>query len=141
MRKICALTALILIGTASVSPAEEIKKPENIIGSMMTKLVRGVTNVATCIVEVPKQTYKTVQAEGAAGYVVGPLKGVGMTFYRGVLGAAEAVFFVVPQPGYYDPMVDPEFVWQEWNTGRHGVTGEARQVGAPSVNAGTEVKK
>lgn len=140
MRKIFALTAFILIGAASVSSAEEIKKPESIIGSMMTKLVRGVTNVATCVAEVPKQTYKTVHTDGASGYVVGPLKGVGMTFYRGILGAAEAVFFVVPQPGYYDPMVDPEFVWQDWHTGRHGETRQARAA-VPATDAGVEVKK
>ena len=46
--------------------------------------------------------------------VIGPLKGVGMTLYRAFIGATEAVFFPVPQPGYYDPMIDPDFVWKGW---------------------------
>lgn len=143
MRNIFILTALILLGAASISSAEEIKKQEDIIGSMMTKLVRGVTNTVTCVVEIPKQTYKTVQAEGTSGYVVGPLKGVGMTFFRGIAGVAEAVLFVVPQPGYYDSMVDPAFVWQDWDAGRHGAPREMQQVGAaaPTTDATMEVKK
>jgi hypothetical protein len=37
-----------------------------------------------------------------------------MTLYRAFIGTTETVFFVVPAPGYYDPMIDPEFVWQDW---------------------------
>jgi len=45
---------------------------------------------------------------------VGPVKGMGMALYRTLLGAVETVFFMVPQPGYYDPMVNPEYVWHGW---------------------------
>jgi len=55
---------------------------------------------------------------GPVGYVVGPLKGVGMTLYRGFIGMAETVFFLVPQPGYYDPMIDPAYVWEGWEPKR-----------------------
>ena len=37
-----------------------------------------------------------------------------MTLYRAFTGIIETVFFLVPQPGYYDPMIDPEFVWNGW---------------------------
>lgn len=98
--------------------ATEVPKPESIAERMSFKLVRGTTNIFTSIVEFPKQTILTGRNHGAIGYVVGPIKGVGMTLYRGFIGLTETVFFMVPQPGYYDPMMDPEFVWHGWSDNR-----------------------
>jgi putative exosortase-associated protein (TIGR04073 family) len=109
-----ALPLLLLLCLATPLFAQESPKPEGIVDKMSFKFVRGVTNVATSIVEIPKQSYLTVRDRGAVGYVVGPIKGIGMTVYRAVLGAVEAVCFMVPQPGYYDPMLEPEYVWQGW---------------------------
>ncbi len=108
------LPLLMLLCLASPAFAQDSPKPETIVGKMAFKFVRGVTNVGTSIVEIPKQTILNARDRGPVGYVVGPLAGIGMTFYRVVIGAAEAVFCMVPQPGYYDPMIDPEFVWQGW---------------------------
>jgi len=94
------------------------QQPETIAEKMAVKLTRGVTNAATCIVELPKQSVLTVRDMGGAGYVVGPLKGVVMTLYRGFIGMTEAAFFLVPQPGYYDPMIDPAYVWEGWEPKR-----------------------
>ena len=98
--------------------AQEAQQPEAIAEKMSFKLVRGVTNVVTGVVEIPKQSILTVRDRGAIGYVVGPVKGVTMFLYRTLLGAIETVAFLVPQPGYYDPMVDPEFVWHGWGAKR-----------------------
>lgn len=108
------LSLLLLICFVSPCYALEQAKPESIIGKMSTKLVRGVTNVATSVVEIPKQSYLTVRDQGAIGYIVGPIKGLGMTAYRALIGTFEAAFCMVPQPGYYDPMVDPDYVWNGW---------------------------
>lgn len=110
------LLLLMLVSTASF--AIEGQPPEAIAERMAIKLVRGVANVATSLVEVPKQSYLTVRDRGAVGYVVGPLKGMGMAFYRLFAGVTETVFFAVPQPGYYDSMISPEFVWQGWEEKR-----------------------
>lgn len=114
------LAVAILISSFLAMPAfaTEMPKPESIAEKMSFKLVRGATNFVTAIVELPKQTILTGRNHGAVGYVVGPIKGVGMTLYRGFIGLTEAVFFLVPQPGYYDPMMDPEFVWQGWDEQR-----------------------
>jgi putative exosortase-associated protein (TIGR04073 family) len=112
---VCLLISIALTGIAA---AQDPQKPEAIVEKMSFKLVRGVTNVATAIVELPKQSIITVRERGPVGYVVGPIKGIGMTFYRAFMGAVETVAFMVPQPGYYDPMIDPEYVWQEWDTPR-----------------------
>ena len=95
---------------AADGPASDI-----IVEHMAVKLVRGVTNIATCVVELPKQTYLSIRDEGAIGSVVGPLKGIGMMIYRALIGATETALFLVPQPGYYDPMIDPEYVWKGWD--------------------------
>ena len=115
-RTLLSLLMIMLFATSSF--AVEGQQPEAIAEKMAFKLVRGVANVATSVVEIPKQSYLTVRDRGGVGYVVGPLKGVGMAFYRLVAGIAETVFFAVPQPGYYDPMIYPEYVWQGWEEKR-----------------------
>lgn len=119
MKKVLLIVAL-LSAFAAVAPglATADQQPEMIAEKMAVKLTRGVTNAVTSIVELPKQTILTGRDMGPVGYIVGPIKGVGMTLYRGVIGVVEVVFCMVPQPGYYDPMMDPEFVWQGWEPKR-----------------------
>jgi putative exosortase-associated protein (TIGR04073 family) len=116
MRAYTALFSFLLF-VCLVTPgfAQEQPKPESIVGKMSNKLVRGVTNVATSVVEIPKQSYLSVRDQGGIGLIVGPIKGVGMTVYRAFIGSMETAFFMVPQPGYYDPMVDPDYVWNGWD--------------------------
>ena len=114
MRLIPVLLLFLAISAAHPASAQESQPPAAIIEKMSFKLARGVTNVVTCIAELPKQTVLTVRERGGIGYVIGPMKGIGMTIYRGLMGGIETVFFLVPQPGYYDPMVNPEFVWHGW---------------------------
>ena len=95
---------------AADGPASDV-----IVEHMAVKLVRGITNIATCVVELPKQTYLTIKEDGASGTVIGPLKGIGMMVYRALMGASETILFLVPQPGYYDPMIDPDYVWKGWS--------------------------
>lgn len=116
--KITLVSLLLLVSFASSCFALEGQQPEAIAEKMAFKLVRGVANVTTSLVEIPKQSYLMVRDRGGIGYVVGPLKGVGMAFYRLVAGVVETVFFPVPQPGYYDSMIYPEYVWQGWEEKR-----------------------
>ena len=41
-----------------------------------------------------------------------------MTIYRAFSGVTETAFFMVPQPGYYDPMINPDYVWKGWEETR-----------------------
>jgi putative exosortase-associated protein (TIGR04073 family) len=116
--RVTLLSLLLLMIFATTSFAIEGQQPEAITEKMAFKLVRGVANVTTSVVEVPKQCYLMVRDRGGVGYVVGPLKGMGMAFYRLFAGLTETVFFAVPQPGYYDPMIHPEYVWQGWEEKR-----------------------
>ncbi|ACH37186.1 hypothetical protein Gbem_0155 [Citrifermentans bemidjiense Bem] len=137
--KATMLSLLLVMLFATSSFAIEGQQPEAIAEKMAFKLVRGVTNVATSIVEIPKQSYLTVRDRGAVGYVVGPLKGFGMGVYRLFTGLTETVFFAVPQPGYYDPMIQPEFVWEGWDAKR--VEPRAQTVAVPAEPAEPAEKK
>ena len=120
MKKNLLLSAF-LFSFVVLGPALAVadQQPEMIVEKMAVKLTRGVTNIVTGIVELPKQTILTGREMGAVGYIaVGPLKGIGMTFYRTIIGVAETVFCMVPLPGYYDPMIDPTYVWQGWEPKR-----------------------
>lgn len=109
------LCVFVLMGSGRATADQQ---PEMIAEKMAIKFTRGITNTFTSVVELPKQTILTGRDMGPVGYIIGPLKGVGMTFYRGVIGVAETLFCMVPQPGYYDPMMDPEYVWQGWEPKR-----------------------
>lgn len=109
------LSAFVVLGPGLATADQQ---PEMIAEKIAIKLTRGVTNAVTSIVELPKQTILTGRDMGPVGYVIGPIKGVGMTFYRGIIGVVETVFCMVPQPGYYDPMMEPEYVWQGWEPKR-----------------------
>jgi len=111
------LLAVLLMMPFTVFAAEQ--QPEMIAEKMAIKLSRGIANTFTGIAEIPKQTILTGREMGTVGYVVvGPLKGLGMAFYRTFIGATETFFFAVPQPGYYDPMIDPTYVWDGWEPKR-----------------------
>ncbi|WP_246525100.1 exosortase system-associated protein, TIGR04073 family [Geomobilimonas luticola] len=92
----------------------ESSSPQQVVGSMSGKMVRGITNVATGWLEFPMQIYLTFKNEGVTkGLTVGPLKGLGMTLVRTVTGAAETTTFFLAYPGFYDPYFEPEFAWEE----------------------------
>ena len=112
------LLPVLLLAVLLAVPVLADQQPEMIAEKMAVKFTRGLANTATCVVEIPKQTILTVRDMGDAGYVVGPAKGVLMTFYRGFIGMTEALFFLVPQPGYYDPMIEPGYVWEGWEPKR-----------------------
>lgn len=120
MKKI-AFVPLLLLAALLIMPltaaAEQL--PETIAEKMSVKLARGVTNVVTSPAEIPKQIVLTGHEMGTVGYVaIGPLKGIGMTLYRGFIGMVETIFFAVPQPGYYDSTIEPPYVWQGWEPKR-----------------------
>ncbi len=124
------LSFLLLLCLAAPVFAEETEKPENIMGKMSFKLTRGFTNLATSPAELPKQCILSARDQGAVGYVIGPIKGIGMTLYRAFIGTIETAFFYVPQPGYYDSTIDPDFVWNGWEK-QHFDYEKSEETGAP----------
>lgn len=110
-----ALPLFLLMAFAIPVFAQESQQQDIIVDKMAFKFTRGLANTATCIMELPKQIILTSRERGSGiGLVIGPFKGLGMTAYRAFAGVVETVFFMVPQPGYYDSMINPDFVWNGW---------------------------
>lgn len=81
-------------------------------GGAATKLGRGVVNVVTGWVELPKRMYETSMNQGtAAGLTWGLLRGIGYGFVRTAAGFYEVFTFPVPQPPDYMPVISPEYVF------------------------------
>jgi len=77
------------------------------------KLVRGVANILTGWVELPKNIYDTsVEDNPLSGLTIGLMKGVGMTIVRTGAGVYETATFPFPIPEGYAPVLEPEFVFK-----------------------------
>ena len=80
------------------------------------KLGRGVANIITGWVEIPKNVYETSQDENILmGLTIGLAKGLGMSVIRTGAGIYDAVTFPFPIPQDYEPLLEPEYVLgEEW---------------------------
>jgi len=77
----------------------------------VTKLGRGVANVATCPLELPKSMGEANEESGIfAGMTWGLFEGLVGTVKRAAVGVYEVATFPVPLPSQYKPILtDPEF--------------------------------
>ena len=92
------LLSLLLTGTARAQGPEE-------------KLKRGVVNILSGWVEIPKNIYDTTIEENIiSGMTLGAIKGIGMTVVRTGCGVYETLTFAVPVPDNYQPILLPEYV-------------------------------
>jgi len=77
------------------------------------KLGRGIANILTGWVELPKNIYDTsVEDNPLSGLTIGLAKGIGMTIVRTGAGVYETVTFPFPIPEGYTPVLEPEFVFK-----------------------------
>ncbi|MDH3346082.1 MAG: exosortase system-associated protein, TIGR04073 family [Kiritimatiellaceae bacterium] len=109
------LTVLLMIVcfSAGISYAEEEVTAEDVVQDMSTKLNRGVVNVLTGWVEIPRQVVKTGHEKSWwKALPVGLPAGVIMTVARTGVGAFETVLFFAPINDSYEPILDPAYVWQ-----------------------------
>jgi putative exosortase-associated protein (TIGR04073 family) len=98
------LTMIMIVGVAGTCFAQDPAK----------KLGRGLGNILTGWVELPKNIYDTsVEENVLAGLTIGLAKGVGMTVVRTGAGVYETATFPFPLPEDYEPLVEPEFVFSE----------------------------
>jgi putative exosortase-associated protein (TIGR04073 family) len=111
--------SFVTLAAAFTAFADEIRPIEDysaqeVVSGMAGKTGRGIANVATGWLEFPKQIYLTVNEDGTTkGILLGPLKGIGMAVARTVAGAVEIATFFVPCPGFYDPLLEPPYIWQK----------------------------
>jgi putative exosortase-associated protein (TIGR04073 family) len=76
------------------------------------KLGRGLANIALGVLEVPFRIGIVYEHHGiGAATFWGPIAGIHAALTRIVVGAVEAVTFLLPLPGVgYGPIVEPEFL-------------------------------
>ena len=77
------------------------------------KLGRGLVNVGTGWIELPKGIRDGSQQENAiVGVTTGIFKGLGLGLLRTGVGAFEVITFPVPWPKDFAPVYEPEYVWE-----------------------------
>lgn len=105
------MVAVLAAGLSIGAPAYS-DEPQHLGEQISEKFVRGMVNLSTGWVEVPRQIYEVGINEGwMQGVLRGPFDGIGMFFARTVAGAIEAATFPVPLPSY-EPMLMPIYPWQ-----------------------------
>ncbi|MDP3723680.1 MAG: exosortase system-associated protein, TIGR04073 family [Candidatus Omnitrophota bacterium] len=82
------------------------------------KMGRGVVNVLTSWIELPKQIHMGSQETNPiSGLGLGLLKGAGLTVLRGGVGVYEVLTFPIPCPrefaSPYEQMELPDYAWEE----------------------------
>jgi putative exosortase-associated protein (TIGR04073 family) len=101
---IICLAILMVLNIAANCYAQDVGK----------KLYRGLANILTGWVELPKNIYDTsVEDNILSGLTIGLAKGVGMTIVRTGAGVYETVTFPFPIPEGYNPVLEPEYVFDK----------------------------
>jgi putative exosortase-associated protein (TIGR04073 family) len=107
---VAGLMICLAVSTAFAGSGE-VYRQQTDSSKMMHKLGRGVVNVFTCWVEVPRNiAIEWEKTDPATGLVLGTVKGFGWGFSRLATGFYDAFTFPFPVPENYQPMLDPEFV-------------------------------
>lgn len=114
---LACMSLIVLTSQVAFSGAHdtiENSSPQRIAAGIATKGARGMANVSLGWIEFPKQIYITFNEDGAAaGFFIGPAKGFGMAIVRTLSGIGELATFLIPSPGFYDPIFEPGYVWQK----------------------------
>ncbi len=108
-RMVCLCATVFVMGFASVVLAEE---HQSYTTGALRKLGRGVSNIATCPLELIRMTTLVGRRDGnIAALSVGLIQGTWRTALRGIAGAYEVTTFLIPLPRGFKPVMTPEFVY------------------------------
>ncbi len=117
------LMAILMVGALALAPvapqqasaqpvaSTELERENSDINKMFHKLGRGVVNVLTGWIEIPKQTAREwARTDPFTGTVMGVIKGTAFAVARTFVGFYEVISFPFPIPSNYQPLMEPEFV-------------------------------
>ena len=112
---IMLVMSLFFVSAVSTIWAGSVEE-EKVIRQHVHKFSRGVVNVGTAPLEIPKQMIKRAQegrgADGQlAGYITGTITGIGWGIWR--LGSGIVDVFSAPFCGNEKGLIDPEFVSED----------------------------
>jgi len=111
--RFACLTAFsfVLVSGMAFAGANDVYRNQSDSGKMLHKLGRGVVNVVTCWVEVPRNiAIEWEKTDPFTGLVMGTVKGCGWGFARLATGVYDTCTFPFAIPEGYAPMMEPEFV-------------------------------
>ena len=106
--------ALAVAGAAAAgaSPVDETKERSPYVSGALRKLGRGISNIVTSPIELPRKVEKVGLRDGwMAGATVGVLQGAWRTILRALAGVYETATFFVESPEGFRPIIKPEFVF------------------------------
>ncbi len=144
------LAAALTLATPQRSWAadEDIYRENSDISKMFTKLGRGLVNVLTGWIEIPKNVAKEWrQTDPFTGLIVGCIKGLGWGIGRTLAGVYEVFTFPFPIPRDYKPIMYPEYIlpsiWgeslpmmrQDYMGGRKAAGTDTGPIGSPYYEA------
>jgi putative exosortase-associated protein (TIGR04073 family) len=114
INKYSKLTMAVIVSLLLVSYAMPAMAAEGYVENTGNKFFRGVINAATGWLEFPKQIYKVSKEDNIfVGFTYGAAKGVADTAIRTSAGVYETGTFFVPLPSDYEPVKNPEYVWDD----------------------------
>ena len=113
MRRGRVLAFTVAWGLTACTPAAWAQDP-------IHKMGRGVVNVLTGWIEIPKRAHRGSRADSPVmaltGFGQGLLRGLGVALLRGGLGLYEALTFPIPYPRQfaspYDRMELTDYAWE-----------------------------
>ena len=108
---LCLVAVLSLAAPQMASAYDDEMRDASCAGQMLHKLGRGVVNLFTGFVEIPKNMAREwKRTDPITGITVGFFKGLGWGWTRTVAGGYEILTFPFPAPPDYVPLMEPEFV-------------------------------
>ena len=107
MRKfLLVLVAVVLVSNLIITPC---------FADPMRKLERGLVYTLTGVVEIPKKVYMISKDDNVLlGLTWGLVKGAAVGLLRTACGVYETLTFPIPAPADYEPIMEPEFVFEGW---------------------------
>jgi len=87
---------------------------EDSIDIVTFKLLRGVTNIATGWLEIPRQLYLCARKDNILLILpLGLSRGIALTVARTLVGVSETALFFYSLDGTFGPVMNPTFVWEK----------------------------
>lgn len=107
------VAAVVMVAATSAAAAvDETQGESSYVSGSLRKLGRGIANVVTCPIELPRTVEKVALRDGyLAGGTVGILQGAWRTVVRGVVGVFEVATFYAENPKGFAPLIRPEFAF------------------------------
>ncbi|MBN1517115.1 exosortase system-associated protein, TIGR04073 family [Candidatus Sumerlaeota bacterium] len=109
------MAALLSVASQSYAASsvayDDVTRESSALGQMAHKFGRGVVNVFTGWVEVPKAIAEDWREKDPfTGFITGFVRGAVWGAARTATGIYEVVTFPVPIPSGYGPLIEPEYV-------------------------------